>query len=314
MESEEYQNDRSMSKIETLSLLNDTIDRLQTIAREIETKSSEELPNLASVKTLAQTIENFEVAVKNPQNPELANRVAPPPQSRVSKQKPLPSRKHARNNRRNIAILSGVVIIIVAGFWFWLSPEPLGFLTRQSPQPEIIEEVKDLPEATVPAPEIAENPVVPTPEPPPATEPIEEREPEIPNTTIPLELTAPGDSEELLLKTVEPQLQLTPEQSLVAAVRERVTEITQDYSENLILSVRADFIDSKLLINVGNDWYELSDSRQSKLADEILERSRKLDFQKLELKDADDNLIARSPVVGDRAIIYRQQQAIDSED
>ena len=308
MESEEYRDNRT-TKQETIELLNDTIARLKTVVSEIESQPSEDLPDLAAVRTLAKNMANLGIAVGDPQNSQIVTQTAAsskPYVTATTASATQPVRTPAQTNRRAIAILSGVVILIVAGFWLWLSPQPLGFLSQKSSPPEVAQ-VREVPETI-------ENPAPPveTTATPPETE-IAEREPEIPDTTIPLELTAPGEAEDLFLETVEPTIQLTPEQSLIAAIQERITSITQDYSEALILSVRADFTASKLSIAVSDDWYELSDSRQSKLADEILQRSRQLDFQKLELKDIDGNLIARSPVVGDRAIIYSSQQGISGE-
>ncbi|MGV2831369.1 hypothetical protein [Myxosarcina sp. GI1(2024)] len=317
MESEEYQDNRSMSKTETIKLLNDTIERLKTIVSKIESKTTEDLPDLASVRTLAKTTANLAIVVENPQSLESISQAATPsPSTPSGVAAPQSVRKPPTNNRRTIALLSGMVVLIVVGFWLWLSPPPLKFLTRQSPQPEIAAPVAEIPETNATkSPEIAENPVIPPAEiaPPEAENPNPPSEPEIIEKTIPQELTAPGDEVNLPLKTVELPLQLTPEQSLIAAIQERIATITQNYSEAKILSVRADFPASKLIITVSNDWYQLSDSRQSKLADDILERARKLDFSKLELKDADDNLIARSPVVGDRAIIYSKRREINEE-
>lgn len=307
MESEEYRDNRSVSKIETIKLLNNTIERLEAIVREIESQPNKDLPDLASVETLAKNIENLGIALREPQSLQSVSQSATPSKSEPSSVKPQSVKKSSRNNRRTIAILTGTVVLVVVGLWLWLSPPTLEFLTRQTP-PEVEAQLEDTREtvATKP-PKTSENPVVPPAELPPK---LEE---EVSETTIPPELSAPTEEENIPVKTVESPLPLTPEQSLIAAVRERVTAITQEYPEDAVLSVSADFAASKLLVTVGNSWYELSDARQSQLADEILRRSRKLDFQKLELKDADDNLLARSPVVGDRAIIYSKRQRVNNE-
>lgn len=105
-----------------------------------------------------------------------------------------------------------------------------------------------------------------------------------------------------------PKPELTPEQSLVAAVQNQVAEITNQYGKGLIKSVEANFLTSRLVVKVGEGWYELKESEQNKLADEILGRSQQLDFSKLEITDLQGTLLARSPVVGSNMVILKRQE------
>ncbi|MDJ0729923.1 MAG: hypothetical protein QNJ33_08015 [Crocosphaera sp.] len=104
------------------------------------------------------------------------------------------------------------------------------------------------------------------------------------------------------------QPKLTPEQSLIAAIQKEVTELTNQYPDDLIGRIEANFIGSRLIVTVGNQWYNLTTKEQDKLANNILERSQSLDFRKLEILDSQGNLIARTPVVGDEIIILQRQQ------
>lgn len=104
-----------------------------------------------------------------------------------------------------------------------------------------------------------------------------------------------------------PQPNLTPEQSLVAAIQNQVAEITQQYGSGLIQSVEANFLQSRLIVKVSNEWYSLPESEQNALADEILSRSGQLDFSKLEMTDLDGELLARSPVVGTNMVILKRR-------
>ncbi|MGK7963194.1 hypothetical protein [Crocosphaera sp.] len=96
---------------------------------------------------------------------------------------------------------------------------------------------------------------------------------------------------------------LTPEQSLIAAIQQEVTQLTRQYPDDLIGRIEANFLGSRLRVTLGNKWYDLSPEEQDKLANTILERSRNLDFRKLEMLDEKGDLIARSPVVGNDIII-----------
>lgn len=108
---------------------------------------------------------------------------------------------------------------------------------------------------------------------------------------------------------------LTPEQTLVAIVENQISgaiadlhEKTQSesFSSKLINSVQADFASSTLTLKISDDWYSLEHPQQNKLAAEILERSKELDFSHLEITDSKNKLIARNPVVGNEMIIIKR--------
>lgn len=153
-----------------------------------------------------------------------------------------------------------------------------------------------LPQTPQPSSEIVEAP-------PEVTE-TPQKTPEIVET--PPELKAPGQPEPVeVLPPPEPEL--TPEQSLIASIQEQVAAITSQYPEGLILSVEANFLGSRLIVTVGDNWYQLNPRRQDKLANSILQRSQKLDFRKLELVNPQGSLLARSPVVGDKMVILKRE-------
>jgi hypothetical protein len=131
------------------------------------------------------------------------------------------------------------------------------------------------------------------------------------SATAPSELGTPEQSQPVAEApspepSPPPKPNLTPEQSLVAAIQNQVAEITQQYGSGLIQSVEANFLQSRLIVKVSNEWYELPESEQDALADEILSRSGQLDFRKLEMTDLDGELLARSPVVGPNMVILKR--------
>lgn len=129
------------------------------------------------------------------------------------------------------------------------------------------------------------------------------------STTIeaPPELKAPKAPQPVAVEPL-PEPELTPEQSIVAAVQQQVADITERYGNGLIQSVEANFLSSRLIVRVSDGWYNLKESQQNKLADEILRRSRELDFSKLEITDLKGILLARSPVVGSNMVILKRQE------
>lgn len=120
-----------------------------------------------------------------------------------------------------------------------------------------------------------------------------------PEIEIPSQLETPQEE----LENNPPQIPLTPEETLIAAIQNQVTEISDS---EIIESIQVNFLDSNLTIKISNNWYSLEKSQQDKLAAEILQRSQELDFTHLEITDLQSNLIARNPVVGNEMIIFKR--------
>ena len=104
-----------------------------------------------------------------------------------------------------------------------------------------------------------------------------------------------------------PTLELEPEQDLIAAIQDQVAEVSNRYADGLIRSIQANFQSSRLIVQVSEGWYQLPRKKQERLANEMLRRSKDLDFSKLELIDPEGTLLARSPVVGDSMIILQRE-------
>ncbi len=135
------------------------------------------------------------------------------------------------------------------------------------------------------------------------------------NITTPSELAAPAEPKPIEVippppvptPTPTPTI-LTPEQNLIASIENQVAEITNQYGNGLIQSIQANFEGSSLTIKVTQDWYTLKQSQQDKLAAQMLERSKELDFSHLEITDPQGTLLARSPVVGTDMVILKRQE------
>ncbi len=154
-----------------------------------------------------------------------------------------------------------------------------------------------------PAPAIVPEPI----EPPIALEPEPVDEP-----PAPLEDLIPEPEPEVAVERPSiapaPPIALTPEQALLAAIQDQVADITNQYADGLIRAIQANFRTSRLTVKVDDAWYELSESRQNKLAAEMLDRAQALEFNRLIITDAEDTLLARSPVVGSEMIILRRDR------
>lgn len=174
-----------------------------------------------------------------------------------------------------------------------------------------------------------EAPVTPSPpppdaeiaiaEPPPAsaspdsdtqeTEPADEAETDLPPLSpSPSPPSSSRRSSPTPSPTPAPKLALTPEQTLIASIQERISLVSDRYTNGLILTVRANFRQSILTVRLGDEWYGLSPAQQDDLANDLLRQSTRLDFSKLELTDSVGNRLARDPVVGNQMIILRREK------
>ncbi len=153
------------------------------------------------------------------------------------------------------------------------------------------------PELTAPDPEQPIS-IVPSAEPSPVTTPS--------SAPVPIPVGGPSSTPIPSPKAVPTPRNLTPEQSLIAAIQDQVAEITSQYADGLIQSIQANFQGSRLIVKVGDHWFDLAASRQDQLANEILQRAKELNFNRLEITDPQGELLARSPVVGPNMIILQR--------
>ena len=106
-----------------------------------------------------------------------------------------------------------------------------------------------------------------------------------------------------------PVLEMTPEQSLIAAIQDQVVETAQRYGDSgIVQSIQADFRQGRLLVRIEpGQWFELTAAEQDRMAADLFGRSLNLDFNKLEITTVDGVTLARSPVVGDTMVILQRK-------
>ncbi len=129
---------------------------------------------------------------------------------------------------------------------------------------------------------------------------LDDREP-LPE--IPAELTAPNPS--LRLEPAPPPL--TPEQRLVAALQERIKMVSEEYIANeIVTTVRIDFAQNHLDVELMDRWYDLDEAEQDRLATDLRDRGQQFDFYDIDIVDAAGQLVARPATIGDAMIIVRR--------
>lgn len=196
-----------------------------------------------------------------------------------------------------------VAIVLLPGF-FSKPPAPISDVAIV-PAPTPISEVPDEVIITPDVPEPEPSPIATTPEMPEMPEVAEPAGPDDlshAETPIALEPT-PEPSPEL---PPPPPVELTPQQRLLATIKDDLDSLSNAYSQSLIQAIKVNFRLSRLTVVMSQDWYSLPPEQQSTLANELLERSQQLDFSRLEITDARSVLLARNPVVGIEMIILRR--------
>ena len=318
-----------LSRIETIKLLNDSIDRLEQSIKNIS-QDSAKLPSSDLIDSLQATIKELSDTVTPAPEPVVTTptpleTIAPapitaptPPVEAVTPtqikadNKPKPSEPKSkivkkRRQKNLTAIILGVTAIataIVAVFWLWLPNRQATTITEpvvSEPTTEIVTNLNDT-EPTVDSSEpLTEDNITVEEVEDLSTESDIASEVEVP---IPQVLESPAKAENLKIVEIEPKVIFTPEQTLVAALPSRISQAIKDYTD-FVETFEVNLAQNRLSVEITDDWYNLDESRQDKLANQMLERSRQLDFNKLELKDSTGTLVARSPVIGDRIIILK---------
>ena len=118
-------------------------------------------------------------------------------------------------------------------------------------------------------------------------------------------LVAPEPAEPIEVSPA-PAPKLTPEQYLVVAIQNQISDITNKYGGGVIESIEVNFPGSLLVVQLSNDWYDLSETKQDELANQMFQQARDLDFKKLEAVDPEGVLLARDPVIGSEMIIVQR--------
>ena len=109
-----------------------------------------------------------------------------------------------------------------------------------------------------------------------------------------------------LVKPESGDVPLTDEQIAIAKIQTQVSEVANQFGEALLGSVQTNFKRGRLIVALNDGWYQLEPNQQTQLVSDLQNRSRSLNFKKLLVADAKNNLIARSPVTGDQVIILRK--------
>lgn len=108
----------------------------------------------------------------------------------------------------------------------------------------------------------------------------------------------------------------SPEQAFIEAIQSQLSDITSQYSDDLIQTLSVDIaggaspVENRnlLIVQLNPSWYQISDSEQDRITDRMWLQAKANKFSKLEIQDAQGVSIGRSPVVGNHPIILQRRQ------
>lgn len=333
LSTQEPNDSSTLSKVETLKLLNDSIDQLEETIKGISENSAGDLPSSDSINDLlATTQELAETVASKPTEPvkiepvdtidkPLAEQsaknganVSNPSNRTVDSVKANQTNARPQKPQQNKTVLISIgvfaiAMIVVAVFWIWF-PKYQASLNSivQAPTVETVVE-----QETNSVSEKINSPPSQSITPSQTIDPISENTPSARGVTadsepaeeivIPQDLIAPSRAKNLKVVTIEPDLTFTPEQNLIAALQTKIANITDGYTTDFVDLITVNLDNDSILVEVNDNWYGLNQSRQNKVSNAILERSRQLKFNQLQFQDSTGTLVARNPVVGKNMII-----------
>jgi hypothetical protein len=100
----------------------------------------------------------------------------------------------------------------------------------------------------------------------------------------------------------------SPEQAFIEAIQGQLSDITSQYSDDLIQTLSVEIERNLLIVQLNPSWYQISDDQQDRFTDRMWLQAKANKFNKLEIQDAQGVSIGRSPVVGNHPIILQRRQ------
>ncbi|WP_413164516.1 hypothetical protein ACL6C3_01115 [Capilliphycus salinus ALCB114379] len=243
-----------------------------------------------------------------------------------------------------LAIAIGAILIVIFAQIIQEFPqeEPTTEIAETNPSNPTPTEIVEKPLEEIPAEIPVEKPLEKIPvEAPPLEAQVEPNEPILPENEVPILTETPARSEDqedqieplpeaenppenqnqipiFIIATAPPEpinltspssLELTPEQYLMSKIRAKMSEATAKISPEIIVSVRGNFSAGLLRVELSQNWYELEEKQQNKIAEILFNQAQNFDFTKIELRETNGKTLARSAVIGSNIIILNRTKS-----
>ncbi|MGD1804204.1 hypothetical protein ACP6PL_02010 [Dapis sp. BLCC M126] len=134
--------------------------------------------------------------------------------------------------------------------------------------------------------------------------PTEESLPATENGEI-SDLTLPEAPEPIEPVTPRPP-KLTPEQIFLVSIQNQIDDFANQYGGGIVESLKFDFPSNLLIVELKNDWYDISQEEQDELVNQMFEEAQSLEFNKLTLINFKGRIVARTSVINSKMIILER--------
>jgi hypothetical protein len=98
-------------------------------------------------------------------------------------------------------------------------------------------------------------------------------------------------------------LPISPEETLITAVRSQFSTLASQYPAGLISNLELDNERQLAIVTLGNLWASLTGDQQQQVAQSLWQQARAYQMAKVEMRSSNGSLLARSPVVGSDMVI-----------
>jgi hypothetical protein len=98
-------------------------------------------------------------------------------------------------------------------------------------------------------------------------------------------------------------LPISPEETLITAVRSQFSTLASQYPAGLISNLELDNERQLAIVTLGNLWASLTSEQQQQVAQSLWQQAQVYQMAKVEMRSSNGNLLARSPVVGSDMVI-----------
>ncbi|MGB3615567.1 MAG: hypothetical protein WBA10_17365 [Elainellaceae cyanobacterium] len=95
-----------------------------------------------------------------------------------------------------------------------------------------------------------------------------------------------------------------PNQARLDAMQERVSDVVDRY-DGTVYAVGLDAVDDRLTVTLDDGWYRLSENQQQRFARQLQREASDAKFPQLTLLNERSERLARTPVVGDKMILFQ---------
>jgi hypothetical protein len=98
-------------------------------------------------------------------------------------------------------------------------------------------------------------------------------------------------------------LPISPEETLITAVRSQFSTLASQYPAGLISNLELDNERQLAIVTLGNLWASLTSEQQQQVAQSLWQQAQVYQMAKVEMRSSNGHLLARSPVVGSDMVI-----------